>query len=144
MVDLSQVTYHAATHYPCCAMFFFSFSVYMWEEGGEINRGREDQLNDTNIAGTQQHQPHDAEAITHASVLLSGHDGSSRVSGMFTWLQCLPIPIRKLSGLISLWMKFFLWTYSIRPIICWEKKRQVIATAACHFIYLTTVITIRS
>ena len=35
----------------------------------------------------------------------------------FTLLQCRPIPIRKLSGLISRWMKFLLWTYSTRPII---------------------------
>ena len=31
-------------------------------------------------------------------------------------LQWRPIPIRKLSGLMSLWMKFLLWTYSTLPI----------------------------
>ena len=34
-----------------------------------------------------------------------------------TLLQCLPIPMRKLSGLMSRWMKFLLCTYSMRPII---------------------------
>ena len=36
---------------------------------------------------------------------------------ILTLLQCLPIPIRKLSGFISLWMKFLLCTYSILLII---------------------------
>ena len=35
-----------------------------------------------------------------------------------TLLQCLPMPMRKLSGLMSRWMKFLLWTNSILPIIC--------------------------
>ena len=39
------------------------------------------------------------------------------MSEPLTLLQCLPIPIKKLSGLISLCMKFLLCTYSIRPII---------------------------
>uniref|UniRef100_A0A6B0U6B5 Uncharacterized protein n=1 Tax=Ixodes ricinus TaxID=34613 RepID=A0A6B0U6B5_IXORI len=31
------------------------------------------------------------------------------------------MPMRKLSGLMSLWMKFFMWTYSMCPII-WSKS----------------------
>ena len=38
-----------------------------------------------------------------------------------TLLQCRPIPIKKLSGFISRWMKFLLWTYSILFII-WKQK----------------------
>lgn len=41
-----------------------------------------------------------------------------------TLLQCLPIPIKKLSGFMSLWMKFLLCKYSMRPIIC-KCKRQL-------------------
>ena len=42
---------------------------------------------------------------------------------MFTLLQHLLVPIRKLSGLISRWMKFLLWKYSMRPII-WKERFQ--------------------
>ena len=47
---------------------------------------------------------------------------SRNLEGSLTLLQCLPIPIRKLSGLMSRWMKFLLWTYSILPIICAERQ----------------------
>ena len=40
-------------------------------------------------------------------------------------LQCRPIPIRKLSGLMSRWMKFLLCTYSTRPIIWSASMRTV-------------------
>ena len=35
---------------------------------------------------------------------------------MYTRFPFLPRPMRKLSGFISLWMKFLLWIYSIRLI----------------------------
>ena len=43
------------------------------------------------------------------------------VNMTLTLLQCRPIPIRKLSGFISRWMKFLLWTNSILFII-WKTK----------------------
>lgn len=43
-----------------------------------------------------------------------------------TLLQCRPIPMRKLSGLMSLWMKLLQWTYSIRPIIWSASIRTVL------------------
>lgn len=45
---------------------------------------------------------------------------------LFTLLQCRPIPIRKLSGLMSLWMKFLVWTNSILLIICGRNKTEKI------------------
>lgn len=44
------------------------------------------------------------------------------VGSGFTLLQWRPMPIKKLSGLISLWMKFFVCTYSILLIICKSTK----------------------
>lgn len=41
-----------------------------------------------------------------------------------TLLQWRPIPMRKLSGLMSLWMKFFVCTYSILLIIWGEKTSK--------------------
>ncbi len=35
---------------------------------------------------------------------------------MYTWFARLPRPIKKLSGLMSRWMKLFECTYSIRDI----------------------------
>lgn len=45
---------------------------------------------------------------------------------LFTLLQCRPIPIRKLSGLMSRWMKFLVWTNSILLIICGRNKTEKI------------------
>lgn len=41
-----------------------------------------------------------------------------------TLLQWRPMPMRKLSGLISLWMKFFVCTYSILLII-WKGGKSL-------------------
>lgn len=49
-------------------------------------------------------------------VLGSRYFFASPKSMMLTWFARLPKPIRKLSGLISRWMKLFVWTYSIRDI----------------------------
>lgn len=43
---------------------------------------------------------------------------STALANSLTLLQCRPMPIRKLSGFMSLCIKFLLWTYSIRLIIC--------------------------
>ena len=43
-----------------------------------------------------------------------------------TLLQCLPMPIKKLSGLISRWIKLLQCTYSIRPIIWSANIRTVL------------------
>lgn len=44
---------------------------------------------------------------------------------VLTLLQCRPMPIKKLSGLMSLWMKFFVCTYSILLIICNEHNASI-------------------
>ena len=44
---------------------------------------------------------------------------ASPKSMMFTWFARLPRPIRKLSGLMSRWMKLLLCTYSMR-LISWS------------------------
>ena len=53
-----------------------------------------------------------------------------------TLLQCLPIPMRKLSGLMSLWMKFLLCTYSILPII-WKG-------CVCVYVYVSVCVRVRN
>jgi len=57
-------------------------------------------------------------AFTQDHLYEQHHQITDMMSYHFTLLQWRPIPIRKLSGLISRWMKFLLWTYSTRPIIC--------------------------
>ena len=52
--------------------------------------------------------------------------GSGLQKPRLTLLQWRPMPIKKLSGLISLWMKFFVCTYSILLIICWRKKTLLV------------------
>ena len=58
-------------------------------------------------------------------VLLSLNFFASPKSIRNNLLQCRPIPIRKLSGLMSRWMKFLLCTYSTRPIIWSASIRTV-------------------
>jgi hypothetical protein len=57
-------------------------------------------------------------------VLGSRYFFASPKSMMLTWFARLPKPIRKLSGLISRWMKLFVWTYSIRDICKHSEHRQ--------------------
>ena len=54
-------------------------------------------------------------------------------AALHTWLARLPSPIKKLSGLMSLWMKDLLWTYSILEICMAQTAllKQWTLTAAC-------------
>lgn len=66
-------------------------------------------------------------------VLGSRYFFASPKSMMLTWFARLPKPMRKLSGLISRWMKLFVWTYSIRDICKHTKHRQEFPAKCTEF-----------
>lgn len=111
----------------CCSLLVYwviplFFHTFCFSSGIDVVSKLRDSQFFHLVRSATDHPPR-RTAVSSTAVLSTEHTYSTHSTwSALTLLQWRPMPMRKLSGLISLWMKFFVCTYSILLII-WKVRK---------------------